>query len=316
MGLHLCLHAQTLNDPKGEVSGSELTTLGLQRALLRHPDVSTVLRVGPLQYDNLGKHPIDLVIIEGWNIHLPQFISLIHKYHPKTKILFWSLSYYGFKEILCLPIDGYLTNSQQLLPTLETQAPTQFLHLAADPAFFRPMPPINDYAHEVTYLGHYRQTIDRQPEFEQIQMLTAASLFDLGLYGFRWEEHSLLSAYHRGTLPLDQMSLLYSSSKIVLGTTENRQRKVGMINNRIFEALACGACVISDHSNALEAIFGDLLIYAHTPWEALQLIKTWLPMEDERRARSFQARDFILNHHTYDHRIPDLLNFYNNRIAS
>ena len=59
-------------------------------------------------------------------------------------------------------------------------------------------------------------------------------------------------------MPVNDIALLYSSAVAVLGTTESSQRKLGMINNRVFEALSCGSHFVSDHFAALEDEFGGL----------------------------------------------------------
>ena len=65
-----------------------------------------------------------------------------------------------------------------------------------------------------------------------------------------------------GVLPKDDLARLYSSARFVLGVTMDAQREHGMINNRVFEALSCGATFVTEHFDALEQMFGGTMLYA------------------------------------------------------
>ena len=43
------------------------------------------------------------------------------------------------------------------------------------------------------------------------------------------------------------------------------QRELGMVNNRVFEALSCGAVVLSDCFPALEQLLGDAVLCVRQP---------------------------------------------------
>jgi hypothetical protein len=66
----------------------------------------------------------------------------------------------------------------------------------------------------------------------------------------------------KGTLPPQDIADLYSSAKLVIGTTDIAQRQLGMINNRVFEALSCGAVLITDCFPALKETFGSHVLCA------------------------------------------------------
>lgn len=101
------------------------------------------------------------------------------------------------------------------------------------------------------------------------------------------------------------------------------QREMGMINNRVFEALSVGAPLISDHFPALEDVFGDLLLYARQPGDVARHIEDLLlfpgpnhsqhagergsatEVDEQRRKR----RCIIEEHHTWAHRMEEVLSF-------
>ena len=115
------------------ISGSEITTLGLKKVFEKRSNVNKVTRYGPGNYKSLDDDNLKLLIIEGWDSTLPEFIRRVRKYHPLVKIFFWNLSFLGSRDIIRLNVDGYLTNSRKVIAILEKVAPTKFVMLAADP---------------------------------------------------------------------------------------------------------------------------------------------------------------------------------------
>ena len=92
-------------------------------------------------------------------------------------------------------------------------------------------------------------------------MLREAVPFGLVVYGKGWESDPEFAPYCKGVLPMEDLADVYRASGVVLGATMDAQRDAGMVNNRVFEVMATGTAFISDHFEALEAIFGDLVLY-------------------------------------------------------
>lgn len=305
--LHIGVHSQTLERPDGMISGSEITTAGLMKAFLRNPRVADVRRYGPGHYSTLHYDRLDLFIIEGWSEQLKEVIALIRKTNPHCIILFWNLSFLHFDDVVAFDVDGYCTNSQKTLEILSKLKPTIFLMLASDPTEFQRTNIMHEYCHDVVYLGLYHpnkshQIIDL--------ILGEATPFDFALYGTGWGTHPALSEFWKGPLPKGDIAKLYSSAQVVLGTTEDRQRAAGMINNRVFEALSCGVCFISEYYPELEATFGDAILYSRAPGDTARHIRKLLADKDYASRIRQKGRDLILQHHTYDHRADKILSFF------
>ena len=299
------LHSQTLYRKDGVVGGSEITTKGLKRAFEKYENVYKVIR-----YDSYGYNDIydklDLVVIEGWAADIPNFINTVRKKNKDAVIFFWNLSFWGLEEILKLPVDGFLTNSDQMVKTLSKKVPIKKVQLAADVDEIFPVKNVEKYSHDVVYLG-----MNHPNKSEEIisRMLVEASEFDLAIYGKGWNSHPYLKKFWKGTLPLGEINSLYSSAKIVIGITEDRQRKAGMINNRIFEAMACSSTFISEYFPELESVFGNLIYYSRKKGDTKKLISDILSGRIERKNPS-ELYDFIAKNHTYEERVKEIFNFY------
>lgn len=59
------------------------------------------------------------------------------------------------------------------------------------------------------------------------------------------------------------MFYYYDCYHVVLASAIQSQSDLGMINNRIFEALACGAIVISDNYTALYELTHSVVLMAN-----------------------------------------------------
>ena len=81
---------------------------------------------------------------------------------------------------------------------------------------------------------------------------TLLALYDvpgvrLKIYGSAWDHFSLQDKDYarlaaccwQGRLPSGSIARLYANATVILGTTDSSQRRLGMVNNRVFEALAC-----------------------------------------------------------------------------
>jgi glycosyltransferase involved in cell wall biosynthesis len=306
-GLNIGLHAQTLERADGVIAGSEVTTLGLKKAFEKRNDVKRVSRYGPGNYTSLDTDNLDLLVIEGWDTTLPKFIQRVRKHYPLVKIFFWNLSFLGIQDIVRLDVDGYFTNSRKALPILERIAPSRFIMLAVDPEKFEPLEPEDTYTCNVTYLGMFHPL--KSPAIIE-QILCEAVDYGLTIYGHGWDRHPILKRYWKGRLPFGDIPKLYASAKVVLGMTEERQKVAGMINNRVFEVLSCGACFISEHYPGLEEVFDDTILYSRKKGDTSKYIEELLQNTSFRRTLGEKGRSLILRHHTYEHRVEKMLDFF------
>ena len=75
--------------------------------------------------------------------------------------------------------------------------------------------------------------------------------------------------------------------------------------------MACGMCVMNRYEPGLEDMFEDHVhqVFWHDDAELFVLIREYLKYADMRERVGKAAREFILNHHTFDHRIKLLGKF-------
>ncbi|CAM9339772.1 unnamed protein product, partial [Choristocarpus tenellus] len=337
-GLNVALHAQVA-PTAGFVVGSAVTTAGMQKAFLQHGKeeelekdrlVAHAQIFFPFQYDGLHDRSWHIVIIEGWfemiNAFIHEVRALSHPVH--TKVLFYCLDPQlpGLHHLTALDIDGFLTNSMSTKAFLAGYAPTIYVPLAVDPeAFpFYPSRPCSEgnggdakagACRKVVYVGaagalkHKRMLR---------WMLREAAPYGLDIYGSGWAGVHEFSRFWKGVLPDGELGLVYGKALAVLGVTMDDQRENGMVNNRVFEALAVGAPLISDCFPELDGLFFDNLIFCvKVPGDVDTHINRLINdgSGDMAALGRQQRRETIVEGHTWAHRVSVILQFIHDLLA-
>jgi spore maturation protein CgeB len=100
-------------------------------------------------------------------------------------------------------------------------------------------------------------------------------------------------------VPNDALRHVYSSAAIVLCDHWDDMREHGYVSNRIYDALACGAFVLSDEVLGLRERFGDAVPTYGSKEELHEMIERFLRDPDERQRRATLGRALVLESHTF-----------------
>ena len=77
--------------------------------------------------------------------------------------------------------------------------------------------------------------------------------------------------------------------------------------NRLFDALACGAFVISDKIPSAETLFeGNIVTYDDAD-DLKNKIEYYLSNEHERKEKAQKGNEIVLKNHTFDNRVDTIL---------
>lgn len=119
----------------------------------------------------------------------------------------------------------------------------------------------------------------------------------IDVFGDNWENilvDEAASWWKARQIPNDKLKYFYSSADIVLNDTRPDMIEAGFISNRIFDATACGALVISDYMPEIEEIYGDAVPMYKNKEEFKQLIEFYLSHPEERRLKALKAQEITL----------------------
>ncbi len=188
-----------------------------------------------------------------------------------------------------------------------------YLPMAADPALHRPRTlstaEQNEYGADVAFVGAGYANRRR------VLPTWLSKDWSFKLWGNEWEgADALASVLQRGGARIDTETCInvFNATSINLNlhscAGEGLDPEADFVNPRTFELAACGAFQLVDE----RALFADLfdsheIVRFTTVAEVPSLIRTWLADESGRSIVAEAARRRVLAHHTYEHRMRELL---------
>ena len=181
-----------------------------------------------------------------------------------------------------------------------TDRPVVALHQATDPERFRPAAggPHHDLLFVANSRGVRRRIVAELTPTER----------DLAVYGRGWTADLLDPRYLRGELvPNAELHRFYSAAEIVLNDHWDDMRRHGFFSNRLYDALAAGAFVISDDVPGIAAEFDGGVVTFESGAELRALVERYLADPAARRAHAERGRAAVLARHTFAARTETLL---------
>ncbi|MFL5817349.1 MAG: glycosyltransferase [Conexibacter sp.] len=251
------------------------------------------------EWDAPDRPPADVTI------HLRGLSPYVPRRDPGRDELsvLWNISHPDLLTIAeCDAFDLVATPSARHAEELarRTSTPVVVVEQATDPVVFFPD---RDRAHEreLVFVGNSRGI------FRPILRDLLPTDRDLAVWGQGWGRvlpPGLVVGQH---LRNDEVRRAYSSAAIVLNDHWDDMREQGIVSNRVFDALACGALVVSDHLPELEARFGDAVVTYRTREQLHARIAELLADPAQRAQRAAAGRAQVLAAHTFRHRVDALL---------
>jgi spore maturation protein CgeB len=188
----------------------------------------------------------------------------------------------------------------------------EWLPMACDPEVHRRVEVSSEeklkFGSDVVFVGSYYP--------QRAEMLQGVLRHHSALWGPGWDvlpSASPLRACIRGahTQP-DIWTKIYSASKIVLSMHycgSGSSFPVHQASPRVFEAMACGAFVLTDRQKDVLSLFkdGEHLVAFSDDVDLDRKITYYLGHADEREQIANAGRQEVLKNHTYGHRIDRLL---------
>ncbi len=137
------------------------------------------------------------------------------------------------------------------------------------------------------------------PWYERVSVTYALENgYDISVYGLKWEGKIPAQYIKGGYIDNNNLNRYYSSAKIVLSDHPDDLAEMGLVINRLYDASAVGAFVISEYSPYIEQIFGDAIPMYKNKEEFKQLVDYYLEHPEERLKKAKQAQNITLQRFT------------------
>ncbi len=199
--------------------------------------------------------------------------------------------------------DVVFVASRKLCEDLRTRTstPVHYLPQATDHRRFRPRTPNPRHSHNVAFVGNSR-FVERPAVKDALE----AGL-EPAIYGANWEKFVDPRLVIATFIPNEELPVVYSSVKVLLNDHWEDMRRWGIVSNRIFDALACGACIVSDPVAEVDELFGDAVATYRDPDELDSIVEGLLTDPARRRHMGEVGRRRVVARHTFEHRASELL---------
>ncbi len=233
-------------------------------------------------------------------------VDLLGLYEAKTRPgscrVLWQISHpelaspelYESYDLVFVASDSFARQMAE-----RVSVPVRPLHQAADPERFRADP--TGPHHELLFVANWRAGRLILEDLVPTDRL-------LAVYGRGWTPERLDAAYLAGeSVDNDALGGYYASASIVLNDHWAGMRREGFISNRLYDASAAGAFVISDDVDGLDDEFdGGVLAYRDRK-HLRQLVDQFLADPEARTTAAGRARRAVLERHTFAHRAAQLI---------
>lgn len=135
----------------------------------------------------------------------------------------------------------------------------------------------------------------------------AARDADVAIIGTGWENTPQARRLVATSVPNADVGAHYAAARVVLNDHWADMRRAGFVSNRLFDAVACGARVLSDPIDGLAELFDDSVVAREAAEEIAAVLdadpdQVW-PARERRLATAEQVR----SEHSFDRRAATLL---------
>lgn len=182
----------------------------------------------------------------------------------------------------------------------QTSTPVDVLLQATDPHRFRPVAPVPRHTHPLVVVAKSRDA-HRSMVVDAVRAGLRPAIYGGGWDGIVDRDLVVGDYIANSVLPC-----IYSSAGVVLNDHWPTMREWGFVSNRVFDVLACGTPVVSDHLPELRDLFGLAAATYDSPDELAAAVERAIHDPDVA-ASVATARDLVVEHHSFDRRADTVL---------
>lgn len=251
---------------------------------------------------------------EDWNCEEQADVVLVlrgkHFYIPdrrnkKCFYIMWNISHpeqvtkeeYQLYDVVCVASETYAKRLQG-----EITVPVVPLLQCTDTEEFFPADSQSGEKHEYIFVGNTRGQV------RQGVVWAAQEGLPVTIYGSGWGKvlPDAKKLVRGDSIEDSRLPELYRSSRVALNDHWEDMKANGFVNNRVFDALACGLPVISDGSRELQNIFPEAVLYYGNREEFKQCVKRIESEYDTIRENVKSQWEFIQTKYSFEARAKEL----------
>ncbi|MEH7180574.1 CgeB family protein [Neobacillus vireti] len=214
--------------------------------------------------------------------------------------------------------DFVLTTDKNMVPVYKEACGhdrVDFLQFAAQPAIHNPIT-IGERENAVSFAGsYYAKHVERSEDM--LRIFNTALPYGLAIYDRNYEkvkqgllpnnrfpEH--LEPFVRGSLKYYEIDKAYKGFKVMININTVKNSPT-MFARRVYEALACGTPTVSNYSEGIDHLFGDLVCVSESDQDLKAAFERLFKNEKEYRRITVEGIRRVLKEHTYSERLEKIV---------
>ena len=266
---------------------------GLQKALERRGHTVRI-DILPDWYNDAAENDEIVIVLRGLRAYQP---------NPKQHNIIWNISHpdkisieeYNSYQQVYIASDSYTTSLKGKL-----NVPIQSLLQCTDiNVFFSNKTSTKDY--DLLFVGNSRK------EFRKAVKYSLSADLPIHIFGNGWNQFIAEDKIRDTFIPNHQLAKHYQAAKIVLNDHWQDMANKGFISNRIFDAAACGACILTDKVLGLSELFGNNIAIYENESDFHKKANELVQNPSKRKAMGQAIQKTVLEKHTFDHRAATIL---------
>jgi len=186
------------------------------------------------------------------------------------------------------------------------------LPFAAQPTIHNPIKIVDEKENAACFAGSYYRHHEKRC-VDMDRLFDSAAKYGLVIYDRNFEKNQngempnhefpdRFKSFIKGNLRYYEIDKAYKGYKVVINVNTVKESPT-MFSRRVFEALACGAPVVSTYSQGIENILGDLVYISEDVDEIDKAFELLLTNKELYDARALIGMREVLTKHTYSNRL-------------
>jgi GT2 family glycosyltransferase/spore maturation protein CgeB len=188
--------------------------------------------------------------------------------------------------------------------------PIEVLEQCTDPELFSP-PNKNEkeaFKSGVLFVGNSRK------QFRNSVKYAINAKEDVKVYGNLWED-IISSEYIAGEyIPNEKLCQYYSSARVVLNDHWQDMKEKGFLSNRVYDALASEAVILTDKVKDMNKEIKDCVFCYENEKDFKRKLDYIRKNPQKAKNSAKRGRELVLSNHTYKHRVDRIIEAMRNKL--
>lgn len=156
--------------------------------------------------------------------------------------------------------------------------------------------------YELLFIGNSRRV------YRQVIQDALTLNYKLTIFGRHWDEFPEAQKCVRAAyIPNEQVGQAYRDARIVLNDHWDDMRETGIVSNRLFDALAAEAFVISDEMPEINELFEGTVVTYKDREDLREKVEYYMRHPEEAEKLAARGHELVLKKHTFANRMDTMV---------